>query len=158
MGPFLKQPELMSKKQSRSSDLVDSVLGKKVKERAGRVIGATTLAIPGGATAGRAGLEIAKRTLKNKVFRDKAKEVAADVAHTTATLGLGTAGVVLASKKMKEKYKKEDERKAIARKKEAVKLRNRKGKRGTQSGVTASTKSRRGDGIAKTGHTRGTQR
>ena len=158
MGPFLKQPELMSKKQSRSSDLVDWALGKTAKERAASVIGATTLAIPGGATAGRAGFEIAKRAFKNKVFRDKAKEVAADVALTAGKMAVATGATVALSKKQKEGFKKEDELKAIARKQKAVKSRkprNRMGKPGTQSGVTAST---RGDGLARQGHTRGTQR
>jgi uncharacterized membrane protein YebE (DUF533 family) len=72
------------------------------------------------------------------------------VATDLGGVALGTIAGLALSKKMKEEQEKEKERQAIARKKEAAKPRDRRGKRGTQSGVTAVKR----DGAVIRGKTR----
>ena len=69
MGKILKQPERMSKKPSKSSDLVESVLGKTAKERAGRV----AAVVSGGAAAG-AGKAVAKAVAKKLAQKKRARD------------------------------------------------------------------------------------
>ena len=123
---------------------------------------------------GRAGFEIAKTALKTgakRVAKSKiGKKIGSGVkrippGHPAAEAAIKTGGVAAGvgtglaiSKTAQKKIERE---RAATRKRKAMnsqKPRNRMGKRGTQSGVAASTNFTRGDGIVKTGHTRGTQR
>ena len=97
------------------------------------------------------GLGVAKKVLekgaKNIYKNIGTGTVAAPKRPLMVDIGVGGAagaGVVLS------KQKKEKERQAIARKKEAAKPRDRRGKRGTQSGVTAVKR----DGAVIRGKTR----
>tara|TARA_R110002020_G_scaffold203959_4_gene407776 strand:- start:317 stop:595 length:279 start_codon:yes stop_codon:yes gene_type:complete len=83
------------------------------------------------------------------------------VATDLGGVALGTIAGLALRKQQKKKQKDLERERAATRKRKAMnskKPRNRMGKRGTQSGVAASTNFTRGDGIVKTGHTRGTQR
>ena len=97
------------------------------------------------------GLGVAKKGLKKGAKKIYSKIGAGTVAAPTRPLmgdvvgGTGAGAGVLLSKQRKEK-----ERQAIARKKKASKPRDRRGKRGTQSGVTAVKR----DGAVIRGKTR----
>jgi hypothetical protein len=71
---FLKQPQRFGE-ESKSSKFVDKILGKTAEERAGRVIGAATLALPGGAAVG-----LARREIVKKRAAKEAKRIAAILA------------------------------------------------------------------------------